>query len=112
MFGSDCSDMFFACTVEDGMVHVRGEVDMNTAPTLYDALVACAKDNGCLPTIDLGGVTYFDSSGVQALVDARIIETDDIGPARIVGVRPNVMRIMRLVGLDQLFDIRGESEKL
>ncbi|MEN6372522.1 MAG: STAS domain-containing protein [Armatimonadota bacterium] len=112
MFGSDCSDMFFTCTVKDGMVHVSGEVDMNTAPTLYDALVVCAKDTGCLPTIDLGGVTYFDSSGVQALVDARVIETNSNGPARIVGVRPNVMRIMRLVGLDQLFDIIGENEKL
>lgn len=109
MFGSDCSDLFFTCTVEDGIVHVSGEVDMNTAPTLYDALVACARNKGCLPTIDLEGVTYFDSSGVQALVDARIIETDDPGPVHIVGVRPNVMRIMRLVGLDQLFDIKGSK---
>jgi anti-sigma B factor antagonist len=112
VFGSDYSDMFFACTVEDGMVHVSGEVDMNTAPTLYDALVSYAKNTGNLPTIDLGGVTYFDSSGVQALVDARIIDSDNSGQSRIVGVRPNVMRIMRLVGLDQLFDIMGDNEKL
>ena len=110
MFGSDYPELFFACTIEDGMVRVSGEIDMNTAPTLYEALVTCAQEIGRLPTIDLSGVSYFDSSGAQALVEAGKMDPAGTGAANIVGVRPNVMRIMRMVGLDELFEIHSTGE--
>jgi len=92
------------------MMRVSGEVDLTTAPTLYDELAKCARDIGRLPTIDLSGVSYFDSSGVQALVKAKSDKPEAADKPSIVGVRPHVLNVMRLVGLDRLFDITGSDE--
>ncbi|MBI2843481.1 MAG: STAS domain-containing protein [Armatimonadetes bacterium] len=98
------------CVIEGSLVRVKGEIDLSTAPRFYEAIVRCADESGRAPTIDLSGVDYLDSAGIQALMRARSETTGESDPIRITGVRPHVMRILRIVGLDREFEIYGQDE--
>ncbi len=110
MFENDAEKLFFRCIVEGDVVRVGGEIDLNTAPTLYEALLSCAKELGRLPTVDFSDVVYFDSSGAKALINAEKLCPNEDEPMRIVGVQPDVLRIMNLIGLTEYFDV-SESKK-
>jgi anti-sigma B factor antagonist len=112
LFGTEISGLFFSCTMEGESARVGGEIDLNTAPTLYEALSLHARDLGRLPIIDMSEVTYFDFTGVSALIQAERYHQHEAGKPTIIGVQPHVMRIMRLAGLDELFDICGTEELL
>jgi anti-anti-sigma factor len=105
----DNSKVLFACIVEGGCVRVSGEIDINTAPTFQKALLECARDSGRMPVVDMTGVTYFDSSGIQALIEASKSGPEEEGKISILGAGPNVLRIMHLVGLADMFDVGSEG---
>jgi anti-sigma B factor antagonist len=52
-------------------VAIRGEVDLNTATELVEALDAAIRDSGGPFVIDLSNVEFFDSSALSALMRAR-----------------------------------------
>jgi anti-sigma B factor antagonist len=58
-------------TAEGVVVRVAGDIDLSSAPTFGAALEAAitANDKGLI--LDLGEVTFMDSSGVEVLVRAR-----------------------------------------
>ena len=58
----------FTAVNRDGVVVVRGEVDLATAPVMRAVLAdACRPDRALV--VDLRAVTYLDSAGVAALYD-------------------------------------------
>ena len=62
----------FACSVsfvEGGAaVVVRGEVDLETAPVLLGDLRTAFAASVTVVSVDLGQVTFLDSSGIRALL--------------------------------------------
>jgi anti-anti-sigma factor len=53
----------------DGRVAVTGEIDLSSALRLTDDVLAAAGDDADAPLeLDLSGVTFIDSSGLQALI--------------------------------------------
>lgn len=94
---------------DDGaaLVSVRGELDIVTEPQLRRVLdTACAAR----PTrlwVDLGGVSFCDMRGVNAL--ARAARTLRRHGGRVVLLHPSaaVVRLLRLAGLQVLFDVDG-----
>lgn len=60
-------------TEEDGGVRivVGGEVDLTTGHQLERTLMR-AEDRADAITLDLGGVEFFDSTGLQILLDADV----------------------------------------
>lgn len=77
---------------------VSGEVDMATAGAMFDA--ATADADGAAParlTMDLTGVTFFDSAAIHALV--RIAERYR-GNLRVVPSTP-VRRVLEISGLSR-----------
>ena len=109
MFADEELNVPFDCIVNGERVRVKGEVDLSTAPKLQEVLIRCTKDIGRIPTIDLSEVVYLDSSGIQALVNTATAHSDEAEMAvgNIIGVQPQVMRILRLVGLDRIYRIYG-----
>lgn len=83
-------------------VVVRGEVDMSTA----DAMVQAATgDRTARATIDLRGVTFFDSAAIHALI--RLAERFPDGFEVIPS--PQVRRVLDISGLsNQPWLIQGE----
>lgn len=50
---------------------VQGEIDMETAPQLRDALADCLSTGRPCIYLDLTGVSFIDSSGLHALLAAQ-----------------------------------------
>ena len=57
---------------EGPRIVVRGEVDMTTGDELEDAILAAEAEAAGRLTLDLSGVEFFDSTGLQLLLDADV----------------------------------------
>ncbi|MEU0428921.1 STAS domain-containing protein [Streptomyces canus] len=91
-------------TAVDGIpvVTVRGEIDHPVKDKLSEALLSC---NGATPprtVLDLSGVTFMDSSGINVLIAAHRSMSDAHGWLRLAGPQASVLRLIELVGLDQV----------
>ncbi|MEV5433248.1 STAS domain-containing protein [Streptomyces sp. NPDC052701] len=82
------------------VVTVRGEIDHDVKDVLSEALLA---EDGATPprtVVDLSGVTFMDSSGINVFVAARRAADDARGWLRIAGAHDSVLRVLQLVGVD------------
>ena len=83
---------------------VAGELDLASAPVLYHQLVREQRDGADAIVVDLSGVTFIDSSGLQALLAAH---ENDGERLRII-LSPAASRLVDLAGLrDTLPIIEG-----
>lgn len=81
-----------------------GELDLSTAPQLKWRLVD-ALEGGCTAiVVDLGQLTFMDSTALGVLVGVR--RSLDVGARlAIVCTHPGVLSIFQISGLDGAFDI-------
>lgn len=97
----------FACTSnrdEDGTawVHPCGELDMASAPRLRQVLSDALCDTR-LVTLDLHELTFMDTAGVHAIVEACIDARSDDRRIAIVQASDRVQRLFAMTGTgDQL----------
>jgi anti-sigma B factor antagonist len=89
-------------------VRLTGEIDMATAPALTEALLT-AMAGGKTITIDMADVTFMDSSGLQAILAAAAEATTD-DPLVVKDPSAAVLRVMELVGVEQMPQIRIVGE--
>jgi anti-anti-sigma factor len=97
-----------ATPAADGTVTVTasGELDMTSAPELINVLRAAIHRHGpSRVDLDLTGVTFMDSTGLQVLVAAN---TDIGGGLRITGTSPTVHRLLHLTGVLEEFGLPPE----
>jgi anti-sigma B factor antagonist len=87
------------------IVHVAGEVDVYTSPSLKSALVAAVADGCRVVVVDLDKVGFIDSSGLGVLVGALRRAREAQGDLRIVSARETVVKIFRITGLDRVFPV-------
>lgn len=86
------------------IVDVAGEVDLDTAPRLREAIaVALDEAEGGLCVVDLTEVTYLGTAGLTALLDGTREAAAREEPLHLVvdANRP-VIRPIELTGLDQV----------
>lgn len=89
---------------QEATLFVAGEVDLNTRRQFRDGLLEAQRSRRVV--VDLSGVTFMDSGGVDTLM--RAYEPDSSGHAiRVVGMRPNIRRVFEVMGLVPLLD--GET---
>ncbi|WP_406173464.1 STAS domain-containing protein [Streptomyces canus] len=91
-------------TAVDGipLFTVRGEIDHPIEDELSEALLSC---NGATPlrtVLDLSGVTFMDSSGINVLIAAHKSMSDAHGWLRLAGPQASVLRLIEPVGLGQV----------
>jgi len=92
------------------VVTVAGELDVATAPQLRAGLDALVLGAGQLLVVDLGGVTFCDSSGISALIAARnVAEAAGAGVA-LAAVPDRLGRTFRLIGLGDFFPTYPSAE--
>ena len=87
------------------VVSARGELDVATVPQLAAALGGLGEDVARV-VVDLADVTFVDSSGLGALIAARVRP----GGARTVAIvsdRPAVVRAFAITSLDSIFPIHS-----
>ena len=83
------------------LVHVGGEIDVYTAPVLRDHLDEhISQGRHCL-VVDLGGVTFMDSTGLRLVIRwDTAAKADGFEFAIVPGVEV-VQRVFRLTGMDE-----------
>jgi anti-anti-sigma factor len=87
-------------------VSVAGELDAASAGELEEALSAQSLA-GTMIELDLGEVSFIDSSGLRALLVAQQAATDAGGSLVLVATTPAVDRLLELTGLNETFRRAG-----
>ena len=93
----------FQAIPEDEALRLVGELDLSTVPELRRRLEPELAE-GAHIVLDCSDLTFIDSSGAMALIDA----TRAIGPrGRIIvkSPRPLVRRVVGVLGLDRLGNV-------
>ena len=86
-----------------------GELDASNVGMLSDALEREASQGGDL-TLDLGGLAFMDSSGIQILIKTA---QDLHGQGRLILYSPGdlVRRILSLIPMDKLANVQVVDEE-
>ncbi|MDK1471928.1 STAS domain-containing protein [Streptomyces sp. 549] len=90
---------------------VAGELDHHTAPRFADALAETPFGPGTPVVLDLAGVSYCDSTGITVLVTAYRRAEETGCRLLLAGTGPDLLRVLQIVGLDQVFDFRPSTEQ-
>lgn len=84
------------------VVAARGEVDVTSAAILEDALDAQFEAGSRSVVVDFLGVTFLDSTGLNALVRAHRRCASAAGRLGLVMADPQLLRLLAITGLDRL----------
>jgi anti-sigma B factor antagonist len=103
-----------ASTDDDALrvVDVRGEIDLAAAPELSEHLLSAQDEGLAAVVVDLCRVSFLDSSGLAALLNARkkLLESDI---ALVVACAPagRPARILEVTGLKNVMDVVATREE-
>jgi anti-sigma B factor antagonist len=99
------SEFSVAAVAHDGrmVVTIRGEIDVLTAPEIGIAIAAALRMHPYTLVLDLGAVTFMDSSGCRALVEARRESFKSAVDLELRDITEPCLRTLQLLDLDKLF---------
>ncbi|KOX02445.1 STAS domain-containing protein [Streptomyces sp. NRRL B-3648] len=92
------------------VLEVLGELDYGSADELRGLVPTITLRPGRRLVLDLGGMTLCDSSGVTALIAAYNHAQAARAEIALTAVPAPISRMLRIVGLDQLFPIDSDSD--
>ncbi len=95
---------------EDGstILRISGEIDLAVAEELGVVAQACLQESTGIK-LDLGEVTFIDSSGLGVLVRVHKDAVAKGKTFRLVSVSNSVERLLEVTGLDRVFYQSGTS---
>jgi serine/threonine-protein kinase RsbW len=95
--------------LHDGQPRVRlqGDVDFRNAQTVREAVRSAAREAGDPIVVDLGRLTFIDSSGISALVRVALQERERGRGLMLEGARPYLLRLLSEAGFARYFLIPG-----
>jgi anti-anti-sigma factor len=87
---------------------VNGELDASTSPSLA---AACAElpPGGGQVDVDLGGVTFIDSSGLRILIALSDRAAADGRKVVVVSASNPVRRLLEITGLESMFGVISDD---
>lgn len=92
-------------------LQISGEFDISNKDDLRATLLPAESADYVI--IDMTGTTYIDSSALHCLIRLKQqLMARSGGAIQLVGVHPAVRRLFTITGLDDLFEISEQSEKL
>ncbi|MDQ3385651.1 MAG: STAS domain-containing protein [Actinomycetota bacterium] len=87
-------------------VHLTGEQDLATAPELRCRLADLLGPGDRDVVVDLGGVTFFDTSALDVLLDAHRLGVATGAGLFLRDVPEHVRRVLRITGMGRLLPVR------
>jgi anti-anti-sigma factor len=88
------------------VVIAPGEIDIATCPGFLDALRDAIREAPARIAVDMTNVTFLDSSGMNALVQAKHLATEAGVGLAIISPNGLVRKAMTIGRLDEVVDIR------
>ena len=103
---SEAGEAGLTVSVEAGefisVVRAHGDADLNTVPLLKTALAEASEaEDGII--LDMRGVSYMDSSGFAALLDAGRILRSTGATLQLFGCSASISRMMQVTRLNAVF---------
>ena len=90
------------------VVRVEGEVDMNTAPALWELLGQALGTNGADPVVlDLSAMSFIDSQGIKTLLRAYRRAQHQADRLVLRSPQPQARKVLEITGLDKVLRIEG-----
>jgi anti-sigma B factor antagonist len=93
------------------VVAISGELDMHTAERVASKLREAVAEDGCSVVVDLLETSLVDSVGIGVLAGAARRVRSTGGTFVVAADDPRFLRILRITGLDRLFDIEPTLTK-
>jgi anti-sigma B factor antagonist len=90
------------------ILELVGELDVYTAPQLRERIVEVINDGETCLIVDMGGVTFIDSTGIGVLVVAHRRIGEQGGWLVLRNVQRQTSRVLELTGLDHVLIIGEE----
>jgi|SRR5450432_1006212 len=90
---------------QPNVLPLEGEIDLHVSPQLGSRLAAIIQKKPSKLVVDLSKVTYIDSSGLAALIEAMQNVGSYGGMFAISGLQDGVRPIFEIARLDQVFRI-------
>ncbi|MGE0384246.1 MAG: STAS domain-containing protein [Gammaproteobacteria bacterium] len=91
------------------VVELTGDVDLSCSPDARATILNCLKGKRNV-LVDLGAVTYIDSSGVASLVEGYQTAKKSKLKFGLVGVSEAALSVLQLARLDKVFPIHASVE--
>ena len=92
---------------------VAGEIDLYTAPRLHGELVtALAGDQPVRLVIDMSGVEFCDSTGMNVLLAAHRRAHEHGGGLELAAPRAPVRKILQVTGLESVFTVTDDPAQV
>ncbi|QMU73808.1 STAS domain-containing protein [Streptacidiphilus sp. P02-A3a] len=92
------------------VVRVEGDLDFETADVLRDRVRTLVLRPGERLTLDLDAVTFFDSSGLGALLATRGLALEADATIELLPPPDHIARVLDAVGLSDVFAVRTEAD--
>lgn len=91
---------------DDGVLHLSGTWTVEHAASLKTKLQA-ELDSRRPVSVDLSGIDWIDTAGLQLLLATAVLVQDGTGTLRISGGNPDVQRALRVSGVVAALESRG-----
>jgi anti-sigma B factor antagonist len=88
------------------VVAAQGELDLAAAPDLRAAIETALEAGAHRLVVDLGEVTFIDSTAIGVLLSTRERLRRSGGSFELVCCEPNVLRVLEIVGLRAVAGVR------
>ena len=92
-----------------GTLIVSGDLDAVTAPRFETAVFEVISYCGSV-VIDMAGVRFIDTTGFRSIMQAAS-GLDGGALLRLENVRPNVMKVLRILGLDEIPGVHASEQE-
>ncbi len=93
------------------IVDLVGQIDLGSSPALRKTLLNSLKATNHM-AINLGGVSYIDSSGIASLVEVLREAQDTKKRLVLFGVGGAVLQVLQLTRLTGVFEIAQNEEQV
>jgi len=105
----DKPEIRISVTKDETVACLSGRVDMDSSPAVREQLrVVLREANRKTVSVDLSGVTHFDSSGIATLIDALRVARSSKTQLTLRGLDGRLLHLFELTGILSLFN--GDTE--
>ena len=93
-----------------GLISDTNRLTATNAPEIKEPLTEALKSEGVLLTLNLKNIKFIDSTGIGVLISALKTAKQNNSGFRLCAIQDDVLSLLKLMKLDQIFDISLSEE--
>ncbi len=90
---------------EPNLLILQGDIDLHASPRVREAASLLLEKQIPRILVDLGGVTYMDSSGIAVLIETMQLSQNYGGQLALFAIPQRVRAVFEIAQLDQVLDL-------